>query len=1198
MFVMWKIERIIILFFALMLAINLTIAGSVAAETIYVDDDGTGDFTTIQAALDSASPGDEIVVKPGTYTENVDVTKNVTIVSESGNPADTIVQAASSSDHVFHVTADGVKISGFSLTGASDGDSGIYLDGVEYCLIENNELSENGHGIMLYLSSSNTLNNNTISNNNESGIYLDYSSSNTLENNTADSNNHCGIYLGVSSSNTLNNNTASNNDCGILLASSSSNTLNNNTASNNSYSEGIRLDSSSSNTLNNNTASNNNCGILLSSSSSNNTLSNNTASNNNCGILLSSSSSNNTLSNNTASNNYYGISLYSSSDNFIYNNYFNNTYNTYFEGTNTGNIWNTTKTAGSNIVGGPYLSGNFWANPDGTVYPEGAKDLDHDGIFDSQYNIEGSGFIDYLPLREPETRTITVNNGTGPAADFESIQAAVNAAYDGDTILVYEGTYTENIDVDKANITIRSESGNPFDTIVQSASSGSVLCVYGDGVKISGFSITGASEGSSGIFLGTVEYCLIENNELSENGHGICLASSSYNILNNNRANSNTYCGIWLASSSNNTLNNNELSENKWGIHLRDSSNNTLNSNTASNNDDGIWLWTSSSNMLSNNTASNNTNGICLDELNRSILSGNLMQDNTYNFRMGGEDLDTNIVYANNSMDGKPIYYLVDVSDIEINSSSNAGTIYLIDCKNITVKDLTIEKTECGIYLYNTTNSKLENNSITGNYEGIWLDSSSSNTLSNNTALNNQYGIWLDSSSNSNTLFLNDLLNNSVQIREEGINFWNSSEPVNYLYNGERKTSYLGNYYSDYIGPDADGNGIGDTAYEYDSYPLLAPSDNYIPLAFDNEAPVINSVELFPTSLYPEDSLLVTVNVTDNIGVFSVKASKILLSWTGGNIWQGSLVAEEGTHPVNVSVADAWGNVAWDNSSSYTAIIDTEAPSGISDLQATTGLTWINWTWSNPADSDFKHTILYFNGNFLANTPDSYYNVTGLLDKTEYELGTLTVDFTGNVNETWINDTATTDKTKSKKPSGDKDRYSSSGSSGVGKGSGFPEPASNIEVKGLSRQFVTSGNSARFDFPEGVTCVCYVAFDAKRTFGRTFTTAEMLKGKSALVEKLPAGIVYKNVNIWVGNKGVASPKNIGNAVIGFRVEKEWLESNGVNENAVLLYRYSDGEWSTLVTSVTGNDENFVYFEAKTPDYSPFAIVASRVEIIE
>jgi pectin methylesterase-like acyl-CoA thioesterase len=48
--------------------------------TIYVPDN----YPTIQAAVDAASPGDTIIVRDGTYIENVDVTKSLVIRSENG----------------------------------------------------------------------------------------------------------------------------------------------------------------------------------------------------------------------------------------------------------------------------------------------------------------------------------------------------------------------------------------------------------------------------------------------------------------------------------------------------------------------------------------------------------------------------------------------------------------------------------------------------------------------------------------------------------------------------------------------------------------------------------------------------------------------------------------------------------------------------------------------------------------------------------------------------------------------------------------------------------------------------------------------------------------------------------------------------------------------------------------------------------
>jgi len=179
---------------------------------------------------------------------------------------------------------------------------------------------------------------------------------------------------------------------------------------------------------------------------------------------------------------------------------------------------------------------------------------------------------------------------------------------------------------------------------------------------------------------------------------------------------------------------------------------------------------------------------------------------------------------------------------------------------------------------------------------------------------------------------------------------------------------------------------------------------------------------------------------------------------------------------------------------------------------------------------------------------------------------------------------------------GEEDDSSGSGSSGgtsSGGGGGSPEPASNVEVKELAQEFVTIGDRIKFEFTKNATAIMYVKFDSKRNIGKVTTIVEQLKGRSVLTPVEPSGKVYKYLNIWVGNEGFANSKNIANAIIGFRVKSTEITESENEGPTVFLYRYSEGKWDALPTRKTGEDSHYMYFESKTPGFSPFAIITGK-----
>jgi parallel beta-helix repeat protein len=243
-------------------------------------------------------------------------------------------------------------------------------------------------------------------------------------------------------------------------------------------------------------------------------------------------------------------------------------------------------------------------------------------------------------------------------ADFTMIQDAIDAASPGDTIEVYSGTYYENVNVTK-QLTLQGVDTGMGQPVVDAGESGSGITLLADGIAL-------------------------ENFEVINSGY------------------------YWRDA----------------GITVI-SSNNAISDNNVSANLNGISLLNSSSNTISGNIASNNLRyGIHLAYSSNNILINNHMFENSYNFGLEGQndkDFD-NDIDTSNTVDGKNIYFLLNASDTIIDSASNAGTVYCINCDSIIVKDLNLTHNGCGIYFFKTNNSISQNNSLLNNEKGIFIE--------------------------------------------------------------------------------------------------------------------------------------------------------------------------------------------------------------------------------------------------------------------------------------------------------------------------------------------------------------------------------------------------------------------------------------------------------------------------------------------
>ena len=1246
----------------LILTLLVCLMGSAEATTIYVNTSGwwidPADFnassTPIQSAIDNATAGDVIIVYPGIYTENVDVSKSVTIRSYSQNPADTIVQAANANDDVFYVTANNVEISGFTVKGAT-GCSGIYLSNSGYGNISNNIILNNKEGIHLLDSNNNIISNNNVSNNMGGGIYLEgwwfacsgnvisnntvlnngkngidlfFVDNNVISNNTVLDNYRHGIYAGGVNNVILNNNISNNGYSGIYLGGSNNAILNNtilnngknggsirdesgiyiyyvsnNVIANNTilYSNyGICIVDSNYNTITSNNISNNRRQGIFSHDSHNNIISNNIVLNNNYGIQLGYSSSN-TISNNNVSNNNYGIYLGDSNDNIITNNFvLNGTLGiylgAYLHGSSNNTLYGNTMTANTYNFGidGYYISNfihtiatNNTVDGKPIYYLVGVSDL----VIDTSIDVGFLGIVNGVNIT---VKDLTLTNNVQGVLFFNISNSSIeNVTVLNNKYGIYLGDSHNNVVTN--NTAINNDYGIKLD--------------YCSNNTISN---NNALDNNYGIICVFSDYNVIENNNASNNKNGIRLISSGYNVVSNNIANSNNNYGIYIHGS-NNTVISNIASSNNYGVYIYGGELHLP---------EDIYVFSHSNyNIISNNVFSNNNYGIYLyysrdfsfSNCNYNTLSNNVVLNNTqWDVYISGGigNTFTNITLGSTTVS---FTYFGDVAVKRVTSppldppgwqnigkylnitsfSDNAWVFVNFSYTDAEVSGL--DENTLKIWKYNSS----------GWFEDGWNGTRVLDTKNNIVGVNiTSFSIFapllvlpdttpptianLTVTPASQEIGKNVTISceayDNVGVEEVNVSITypdGNSTTLSMSFNGEFYTTNFiitqyGTYTAEVVARDTAGN-TANASIEF--YGIEVVSNTTV-IPAESEAPVVvdEDIEIYAKAGEGDASVDVTVKIAPsneavNASIALGEANPVKyieVNATAENVSTVTLKVKYTDKEVSGLDEDSLSLYYWDEANStwhrVRDYVGSTIPGGPYVYDA--GVDTINnYVWAK-----LNHFSIYA----LGGLPDS--DGDGIPDANDacpYQ----PENFNGYQDDDGCPDTP---------PPPTPAR----GGGGGGGGAAFIPPPLEAppEVKHIEARYFPANREVTLRPPSQIVeTTDIVEIVAKIDEARTLSIA-ISKAKD-LPENVPTPPhkAYKVFEVVFAKYGT-TVKVEPSGRISFRVAKDWMAKERVNEITLMKYSPAKAKWIEIPTTKVGEDDNYVYFESSIESFSLFAIV--------
>jgi parallel beta-helix repeat protein len=403
---------------------------------------------------------------------------------------------------------------------------------------------------------------------------------------------------------------------------------------------------------------------------------------------------------------------------------------------------------------------------------------------------------------------------SGGGGNYTKIQNAVDAASPGDIIYVWDGSYFENVVLNKKLTLLGNSSEN---TKINGQNIGDALKLTADWINISGFRLIAPSSPWTyyALSLSYANHSKIENCNVSLNKHSIRLYYSHNNILRNISSNQGQQTAVFLSESNGNIFENISCNSCSSGAYLYYSDNNIFrklncsfnkfygmrlqysvgnvieNCNVSSNYRDGIYIEKSLHNTVKNCTLYNNTNA---DIVSASSYSNVISNNSIF---LGGINIygdavsqwNTHTIDTNNTVYGKPVYYYKNQTNINIpldagqvllanctkteidnfNLSRTSSGMVLGFCENITVKNCRFYKNKKdGILIYKSNYTKAVNNICNQNgVFGIYIYHSNNLLIKENNCSINNAGIMVSESRNS--VFENNIFMQNINY---GINFY------------------------------------------------------------------------------------------------------------------------------------------------------------------------------------------------------------------------------------------------------------------------------------------------------------------------------------------------------------------------------------------------------------------------------------------